>query len=345
MVAGLVCEADDLVFDAGAVARPEPFDEAGIHGRAVETRADDVVGRFGGAGEVAAHLREDRLVVVVGEAAELLVAGLRLQRGPVDGASIEARCGAGLEAAHIELQRAELVGEAVGGLVAGAAALEVLEAHVAEAAEEGARGEDDGACGVAVAEPVFDAATDLASVLGLEQEPLDGALFDVEVGDRHQEALHLGAVDLHVGLGARGADGGALLGVEVFEVDGGAVGEAAHDAAHGVDLTDQLPLGLTADGGVAGHVADGVDVHRQQERAAAHDGERVRCFAASVAAANDDGVVSGGVVEHGGARPVEVGEATSRRAARREGRVSRGGRRCRSDGCRRRRTPQSRRGG
>ena len=269
--------------------------------------------RFRGAGEVAVHLREDGLVVVVGEAPELRVAGLRFERGPVDGSAVETRGGARLEATHIEAKRAQLVGETVGCLVAGAAALKVLESDMAEATQEGARGEDNRARRVGDAESVNHTAADLATGLLFEQQSLDGPLFDVEVGERHQEPLHLGAVDLHVGLGTRGAHGRPLLGVEVFEVDGGAVGDASHDAAQRVDFADELPLCLTTDGRVAGHVADGIDVHGQEQGPAPHDGERVSRLAAGVSAADDDGVISGGVVEHGSTSAFGFGCADSLR--------------------------------
>jgi len=60
VVSGALGEANDLVFDAGAVARASGFDLAGIHGGAVQIGADERVDGFGGVGFATIYLREDR---------------------------------------------------------------------------------------------------------------------------------------------------------------------------------------------------------------------------------------------------------------------------------------------
>ncbi len=54
---------------------------------------------------------------------------------------------------------------------------------------------------------------------------------------------------------------GAAAGVEEAELDADGIGRFAHGAAEGVDLADQVTLGDAADGGVAGHLRDEVEVH------------------------------------------------------------------------------------
>ena len=46
LVAAALLEADDLVFDRGAIARADALDGAGVHRRAVEIGGDDGVGRL-----------------------------------------------------------------------------------------------------------------------------------------------------------------------------------------------------------------------------------------------------------------------------------------------------------
>ena len=53
----LVGEADDLVLDRRAVARAGGLDLPGVHRRAVEVGADQVVDRLVGVGDLAVHLR------------------------------------------------------------------------------------------------------------------------------------------------------------------------------------------------------------------------------------------------------------------------------------------------
>ena len=199
------------------------------------------------------------LVDPVGEEGEgdgLGVAGLDGRGGEVDGAAVEARRGAGLEAAELEAELAEGAGEALGGGFADAAALGSGLAGVHEGLEEGAGGDDDGAGQVdglrrGTRTPAIAAvSTRIASTISWRSDEV-GLAFDGELG----EAL----VGFLVALGAGAVHGGALAAVEQAELDGGGVGEEAHGAAEGVDLADDLALGDAADGGVAGHLADGVD--------------------------------------------------------------------------------------
>ena len=67
-------------------------------------------------------------------------------------------------------------------------------------------------------------------------------------------------VRLLIALRPRRADAGALFGIQHPELDPGGVGIQSHKPAEGVDLADDLSLGLSADGGVAGHLPDGVEV-------------------------------------------------------------------------------------
>ena len=62
LVAVAIGEADDLVFDRRAIARPAALDPPGIHRRTMQIVGDDPVRLGGGAGDMAADLRRgDRL--------------------------------------------------------------------------------------------------------------------------------------------------------------------------------------------------------------------------------------------------------------------------------------------
>ncbi len=129
----------------------------------------------------------------------------------------------------------------------------------------------------------LDPAVDDGQIVGL-------ALDDGEVGRLADRRLHGGRVELAVGLGARTADGRTLAAVEQAKLDAALVGDAAHEAVERIDLADEVALAKTADGGVAGHRADGRELVGQQRRARAHARGRGRGLTAGVAAANDDDV-------------------------------------------------------
>ena len=120
----------------------------------------------------------------------------------------------------------------------------------------------------------------------VDQEVDDFGLLDEEVGDGLELFAHLYAVEGFVALGAGAPDGGAAGGVEEAELDAAGVGDFAHDAAEGVDFADEMALGDAADGGVAGHLRDEVEVQREEGRAQAHACGRGCGFATGVAGAD-----------------------------------------------------------
>ena len=78
LVPVLVGEAHDLVLDRRAIARPAALDLAGVHRRAVQVRADQVVHRRVGVGDVAIELRLRDALGGEAERPRIGVAGLRL---------------------------------------------------------------------------------------------------------------------------------------------------------------------------------------------------------------------------------------------------------------------------
>ena len=138
--------------------------------------------------------------------------------------------------------------------------------------------------------------------------------------------LHRGGIELPVGLGARTADRRALAAIEHAKLDAAGIGDPAHQTIQRVDLADQMALAETADGGIAGHRADGGETVRHQSGRRAHPGRRSRGLTAGVAAANHDDVEALSLCSHGrtssseaGKPEVETGEAdVSRETGRAE---------------------------
>ena len=116
----------------------------------------------------------------------------------------------------------------------------------------------------------------------------DFGLLDEEVGLGFEDFAHFDAIEGFVALGSGGPDGGAAGGVEEAELDAGGVGDLAHDAAKGVDLADEMAFGDAADGWVAAHLGDEVEVEGEDGRAEAHARGGHGGFAACVAGAYYD---------------------------------------------------------
>ena len=81
-----------------------------------------------------------------------------------------------------------------------------------------------------------------------------------QVGLAFQGALHPLLVLPAVRLGPEGPDGRAFPEVQQPVLDAAFVGGFGHFAPQGVQLPDQVALAGAADGGVAGHVAHGVQI-------------------------------------------------------------------------------------
>ncbi len=116
-------------------------------------------------------------------------------------------------------------------------------------------------------------------------------LLDEEIWLRFEHFAHFYAVLLLVALRARRPDGGPAGGVEQTELDAYGIGYFAHDSAKGVDFANEMTFGDAADGRVAGHLRDKVEVEREQGGAQAHASRGHRRLTAGVSCANYDYIV------------------------------------------------------
>ena len=76
--------------------------------------------------------------------------------------------------------------------------------------------------------------------------------------------LHPELIRLLVALRPRGLDGRTFGGVQQAELDAGRIGGQAHLAAEGIDLADDVPLGLSPDGGVTAHLRNSINIPTEQ---------------------------------------------------------------------------------
>src|SRR4051812_49666825 len=82
--------------------------------------------------------------------------------------------------------------------------------------------------------------------------------------------LYGSGVKLAVRLSARSANCWTLATVQHPKLDPTGIGRPAHETVQGIDLTDQMTLAETADGGIAGHGADGGETVSHQGSPGAH---------------------------------------------------------------------------
>ena len=98
----------------------------------------------------------------------------------------------------------------------------------------------------------------------------DHGLLEIKMLLPLKRALHILLIAPPVGLRAEGVDSGALAKVQHPVLDARAVGGLCHFPAQRVKLPHQMALARAADGGVAGHVADGVQIDREHDRLQSH---------------------------------------------------------------------------
>jgi hypothetical protein len=102
--------------------------------------------------------------------------------------------------------------------------------------------------------------------------PPQRVLFDQQVFHRllpqresrlfFDEAFDFLLVGVLVGLGAGAVHGRSLAAVEHAKLNAGGVDRAAYRAAQGIDFADDLPLGHAADGRIATHLRDRIEIGR-----------------------------------------------------------------------------------
>ena len=101
-----------------------------------------------------------------------------------------------------------------------------------------------------------------------------------------------------VRLGPEGVDRGALAPVQHPVLDAGLVRGPAHLAPQGVQLPDQVALAGAADGGVAGHVAHGVQIDGKAHRVQPQPGGGQGRLDARVARADDGDITVSRLIVH-----------------------------------------------
>jgi hypothetical protein len=185
----------------------------------------------------------------------------------------------------------------------------VLQADVDAPGQESAGGQHHGA-GVEAQPGLGQHATLLAR---LDDQVIHGLLEQRQVGLGFDPAANRGLVQGTIRLGPRRPHGRPFRCVERAPLDAGQVRGPGHGAAERVDLLDQVALADPADGRVAAHLPDRLDVVREQQRARAGPGRGERGFGAGVAATDHDHVELLPGLGHGAGIVAQLGGDDHRR--------------------------------
>ena len=237
--------------------------------------------------QMARDLRHIQCLCVEGKGRRIGIAVLPFHLFEVHRAPIYAGRRAGLESSQAKSAAGQGLGKPDGGGLGGPSSGETHQPHVEQPIEKSAGGQDH-RLGRKVQAGLRNYAPD-PSVLhdDLRDVPLlyaqSGLMLDHTT---HLSAIH-GPIRLRPGSPYRGSFGA----IQHAKLDAGAVAHAPHLASKGVNLPDQMPLGHSTDGRIAGHLTDLLDLHRDQQGRHPHPRNRQRRFASGVAPAHNNHVV------------------------------------------------------
>ncbi len=113
-------------------------------------------------------------------------------------------------------------------------------------------------------------------------------LHHIQVRGGGDKGLHRFAIDFAVGLRARALDRRPLAPVQQTKLDARSVGDLTHQAIHRINLTHQMALAQTTDGGVTGHDANPVAAQRDQSGPRPHTRSRMCGVGTRVPAPDND---------------------------------------------------------
>src|SRR5712691_7970200 len=143
LVLQLVGKLDDLVFDAGAVARANGLDLAGIHRRAMHIFCNDAMRLSRSKSDVARHLLLFDFFSAKAEGRRIGIAGLHLKACPVNRAPVQARWRARLEPASAQTEKLERLAQQLRWRLPRSPRRICLLAAVNQSVEKGPCGDDD----------------------------------------------------------------------------------------------------------------------------------------------------------------------------------------------------------
>ena len=284
-------KADDLVLDAGAIARPHALDLSPVERGTVDIFQDDALCLLVRPGDVAHRLVLARVQGVIGEGHDGFVALLHLQIREIDAGPQHARGRPRLEAAQAQAQLFQGVAQKGGREHAVRPALIGHVAHKNFAAEEGAGRDDHRLYGILRAHA---GGQDPVAALLVQVDDL--RLLELQIRLQFQLVLHHLAVFAAVDLRAQGMHGRALALIQHAALQKGRVRRAPHLAAERVDLAHQMALRRAADRRVARAVSHRIHIDSEYHRLTAEARRGQRRLNARMSRADHRDVICSGLI-------------------------------------------------
>ena len=285
----LARKAHHLVLNGGAVPGANPLDHAAIERAALDVVQNDPVGLGVGIGNPAFDLVVHGCIRQKAEGLQLAVrvAGLAFQLGEVDASPVDAGRGTGLEPPQRQTGGFQAFGQGIGGVhpIRTGSIPRITDKNFTT--QIGARGNDHTLCAVLPVQLGHNA-LDMA-VLHLNAHHL--GLMDGKAGREFKGVLHIFVVALAVGLNAQGMNGRAFALVQHPALQVGGIRRKAHHTAQRIQFTHQRSFCSSADAGIAGHVANGIQAHGKHRRFGTQRSSSVGRFNASVARAYYDHII------------------------------------------------------
>jgi len=246
---------------------------------------DDVAEPGTRVGEVARQLSGVAGNLVEGEPIGTWVSVLSLNRAQIRGPPVNPGRGTCLEAFYCKSKCLNNLCKFYRRPFTGSPGRELsLQPKMDPPSQEGPRREHDCRCKEPPAVYRFDPPHSAA----LNQKIGNCSLGEFQVRLSLEQLPYRTSIETSITLGSRRPDGGALGSVEHSELNPSPIGRATHDAAECVHFAHDGTLGNPADGRIARHLANGLEVLGDEQRARAESSGKRRRFCSGVATADHD---------------------------------------------------------
>ena len=266
LVAALIRETHEFIFDRRAVSRARSFDHAAVERRSVHILRDDLPGLFRRPDGITRDLIRARRkavhLIFIRKRRHIRLSGLDLHDGSIHGPGVDTHRRSGLKALHRDARFPHAPGKAHR---TGKSVRTALDDHFStdrSGFHIGSGADDDRFHVIAGAGSRADAVDPLFAV----PEKLDHfTLHKRDILFFFDTGLHLAAVGGTVHLRTRREYRRTFGPVQHAGLDRRKIGHLSHNAAQRIDLTHQLTFCRTADAGVTGKICQLVQMKCQKK--------------------------------------------------------------------------------
>ena len=283
LVPEFVRKADDFGFKGGTVSGANALNEAGVHGGAVEIFLYDAPGFLRSPGEPADRLIAGGIFCGVGEGHGDFIPRLDFHFVEVHRPGVDPGRGAGFEPPQRQPQLPEGVRQRPGGVHPVGAGVLHAGADDGAALQVGAGGQNHRLYPIHCAGGENNLRHRVLFRPHLHHLPLPHR----QMWLAFQRVLHPLLIPPAVSLSTEAPDGGAFPQIQQAVLDAAFVGGFGHFAPQGVQFPHQMAFPGAADGGVAGHIAYGVQIDGKDNGFQSKTGGSQRRLDAGVAGADD----------------------------------------------------------